>query len=67
LAHRDIDAPACLGLDARLPELSGLDLQQELARIDNTIPVVFIMGHGDLPMSVETVKGDRRYLQSNRW
>jgi FixJ family two-component response regulator len=82
LAHRDIDAPACLVLDVRLPELSGLDLQQELARIDNTIPIVFITGHGDVPMSVAAMKGGRRglpdkavprtaapgrYLQSNRW
>jgi FixJ family two-component response regulator len=50
------DAPACLVLDVRLPELSGLDLQRELAAVDCTIPVVFITGHGDIPMSVQAMK-----------
>ena len=50
------DAPACLVLDVRLPGLSGLDLQRELAAADCTIPIIFITGHGDIPMSVEAMK-----------
>ena len=50
------DAPACLVLDVRLPGLSGLDLQRELAATDCTIPIIFITGHGDIPMSVEAMK-----------
>jgi FixJ family two-component response regulator len=48
--------PSCLILDIRLPGLSGLDLQVELAKIDNAIPIVFITGHGDVPMSVRAMK-----------
>jgi FixJ family two-component response regulator len=48
------DAPACLVLDVRLPGLSGLELQRELA--DRAIPIIFITGHGDIPMSVEAMK-----------
>ena len=50
------DAPACLVLDVRLPGLSGLDLQRELAAADCTLPIIFITGHGDIPMSVEAMK-----------
>ena len=50
------DAPACLVLDVRLPGLSGLDLQRELALNDYAIPIVFITGHGDIPMSVQAMK-----------
>ena len=50
------DAPACLVLDVRLPGLSGLDLQRELAAADRAIPIIFITGHGDIPMSVEAMK-----------
>jgi len=50
------DAPACLVLDVRLPGLSGLDLQRELAAADRGIPIIFITGHGDIPMSVEAMK-----------
>jgi FixJ family two-component response regulator len=50
------DAPACLVLDVRLPGLSGLDLQRELAEADIHIPIVFITGHGDIPMSVRAMK-----------
>src|SRR6201987_5401572 len=49
-------APACLVLDVRLPGLSGLDLQRELAAADCAIPIIFITGHGDIPMSVEAMK-----------
>jgi FixJ family two-component response regulator len=50
------DAPGCLVLDVRLPGLSGLDLQRELARADIHIPIIFITGHGDIPMSVSAMK-----------
>jgi FixJ family two-component response regulator len=51
------EVPACLVLDVRLPGLSGLDLQRELSESGTTIPIVFITGHGDIPMSVEAMKG----------
>jgi len=50
------DAPACLVLDVRLPGLSGLDLQRELASAGSPIPIVFVTGHGDVPMSVQAMK-----------
>ena len=50
------DAPACLVLDVRLPGLSGLDLQRELGVAGFPIPIIFITGHGDIPMSVEAMK-----------
>jgi FixJ family two-component response regulator len=56
LGFKRPDAPACLVLDVRLPGLSGLDLQRELAAADCTIPIIFITGHGDIPMSVEAMK-----------
>jgi len=43
------DGPACLVLDVRLPDLSGLDLQRELRESDIHIPIIFITGHGDIP------------------
>jgi FixJ family two-component response regulator len=49
-------APGCLVLDVRLPGLSGLDLQSELARAEIQTPIVFITGHGDIPMSVRAMK-----------
>jgi FixJ family two-component response regulator len=50
------DAPACLVLDVRLPKLSGLDLQRQLAAAECAIPIIFITGHGDFPMSVQAIK-----------
>ncbi len=50
-------SPACLVLDVRMPGLSGLDLQSELARRNIQTPIVFITGHGDIPMSVRAMKG----------
>jgi FixJ family two-component response regulator len=50
------DAPACLVLDVRLPGASGLNFQQELAQAGVLIPVIFITGHGDIPMSVRAIK-----------
>ncbi len=50
------DAPSCLVLDVRLPGLSGLDFQRELAARDRRIPIIFLTGHGDIPMSVRAMK-----------
>ncbi len=49
-------SPSCLVLDVRLPGLSGLDLQAELTKINNAIPIIFITGHGNVPMSVRAMK-----------
>jgi DNA-binding NtrC family response regulator len=56
LASRRADMPSCLLLDVQLPGLSGLDLQQELAKGGVQIPIIFITGHGDIPMSVRAMK-----------
>src|ERR1051325_7272335 len=50
------DVPACLILDVRMPGLSGLDLQRELTEANIHIPIIFITGHGDIPMSVRAMK-----------
>jgi RNA polymerase sigma factor (sigma-70 family) len=50
------DAPSCLVLDVRLPGLSGLDFQRELAARNTHIPIIFLTGHGDIPMSVRAMK-----------
>jgi FixJ family two-component response regulator len=50
------DAPGCLVLDVQLPGLSGLDLQTALADADTPLPIVFLTGHGDIPMSVKAMK-----------
>jgi FixJ family two-component response regulator len=51
------DGPACLVLDVRLPGQSGLDLQRELAVANRELPIIFITGHGDIPMTVQAMKG----------
>ena len=51
------DRPTCLVLDIRLPGQSGLDLQRELAAANKELPIIFITGHGDIPMSVQAMKG----------
>jgi len=56
LAFPRPDAPSCLVLDVQLPGLSGLDLQQELAKADVQIPIIFLTGYGDIPMSVRAIK-----------
>src|SRR5579863_5262216 len=56
LSSRHADVPSCLVLDVRLPGLSGLDLQRQLAEANVQIPIVFITGHGDIPMSVRAMK-----------
>jgi FixJ family two-component response regulator len=50
------DVPACLILDIELPDLSGLDLQVELTQAGIEIPIIFITGHGDIPMTVQAMK-----------
>src|SRR6202023_2570534 len=51
------DGPTCLVLDVRLPGQSGLDFQRELAAANRELPIIFITGHGDIPMSVQAMKG----------
>ena len=50
------DGPSCLILDVRLPGISGLDFQRELANVGIRIPIIFITGHGDIPMTVKAMK-----------
>lgn len=50
------EAPACMVLDVRLPDVSGLEFQRELASAGIEIPIIFITGHGDIPMSVRAMK-----------
>ncbi len=56
LRSKRSDAPGCLVLDVRLPGISGLDFQHELGVAGFTIPIIFITGHGDIPMSVKAMK-----------
>jgi len=56
--------PGCLVLDIRMPGLGGLELQEELIRRGNTLPIIFITGHGDVPMAVEAMqKGAVDFIQ----
>jgi FixJ family two-component response regulator len=56
LRSKRTNHPSCLVLDVRLPGLSGLDFQADLAKSDAQVPVIFITGHGDIPMSVKAMK-----------
>jgi len=56
LARFNADAPGCLVLDIRMPDMSGLELQQHLNRMGAMLPVIFITGHGDIPMAVQAMK-----------
>jgi FixJ family two-component response regulator len=56
LRSKLLDVPGCLVLDVRLPGLSGLDLQKRMAEANPDIPIVFITGHGDIPMTVRAMK-----------
>jgi FixJ family two-component response regulator len=56
LAAKRPDVPACLVLDVRLPDVSGLELQRDLAALDFQIPIIFITGHADIPMTVRAMK-----------
>ena len=64
LAGYEDSQPGCLVLDVRMPEMTGLELQQELNRRGAAIPVIFISGHGDIPMAVEALHaGAADFLQ----
>jgi FixJ family two-component response regulator len=52
----DVSRPACLVLDVRMPEASGFDVQAELNRRGATLPIIFVSGHGDIPMSVRALQ-----------
>ena len=54
---RDVEAPACLVLDVQMPEMTGLDLQRELQAAHAGLPIIFLTGHGDIPLSVQAMKG----------
>jgi two-component system response regulator FixJ len=56
LAKYDASQPACLVLDVRMPEMSGLEVQQQLNRSGSMLPVILITGHGDIPMAVQAMK-----------
>ncbi len=56
LDARRPEVPSCLVLDVDLPGLGGLDLQRELRAVDATLPIIFLTGHGDIPMSVRAMK-----------
>jgi len=56
LTNPPVEPPGCLVVDVQLPGISGLDLQQELARSDAQIPIIFVTGHGDIPTSVRAMK-----------
>ena len=56
LARPSAEDPGCLVLDVELPGLSGLELQRELFRAESHIPIIFLTGHGDIPMSVRAIK-----------
>jgi FixJ family two-component response regulator len=56
LARLDPDAPGCLVLDVTMPGLNGLELQQALARVGHRMPIIFLTGNGDIPMSVRAMK-----------
>jgi FixJ family two-component response regulator len=56
LGHQLPNGPACLVLDIRMPGQSGLDLQREMLGAERPIPIIFITGHGDIPMSVRAIK-----------
>lgn len=52
----DLDRPGCLVLDVRMPEMSGLELQERLKSMGSVLPIIFITAHGDIPMAVQAVK-----------
>jgi FixJ family two-component response regulator len=61
------DAPGCLVLDVRLPGRSGLDFQRELGELSIQLPIVFITGHGDIPMSVRAMKAGAVEFLTKPW
>jgi RNA polymerase sigma factor (sigma-70 family) len=64
LENVDEQRPGCLVLDIRMPGLGGLELQEELIKRGNTVPIIFITGHGDVPMAVDAMqKGAVDFIQ----
>src|SRR5271154_3356066 len=57
LLHRDEDAPGCVLADLRMPEMDGFDLQAALAQTPSSMPILFLTGHGDIPSSVQAMRG----------
>jgi len=56
LTRKHFDGVGCIVLDVRMPGLSGMDLQDELSKADYSMPIIFITGHGNIPMSVQAMK-----------
>ncbi len=65
-AYRD-DRPGCLVLDIRMPGMSGLELQKQLVERKAIVPIIFITGHGDVPMAVEAMKSGATYFIQKPW
>lgn len=64
LEHYSPDRPGCLVLDIRMPGMGGLELQQKLIELHSTLPIIFITGHGDVPMAVKAMqKGAVDFIQ----
>jgi FixJ family two-component response regulator len=57
LLHRSTEVPGCVVADLQMPGMNGIELQEELARSENPLPVVFLTGHGDIPSSVKAMRG----------
>ncbi|MCU1236368.1 MAG: chemotaxis protein CheY, partial [Candidatus Solibacter sp.] len=56
LAHKPVDAEGCVVLDIKMPGMNGLDLQREMNESGISLPVIFLTGHGDIPMTVHALK-----------
>jgi FixJ family two-component response regulator len=56
LQQGDFQGPACLILDVRMPGQTGIELQEVLATADSDLPIIFVTGHGDIPMAVRTIR-----------
>jgi FixJ family two-component response regulator len=56
LMEPQTNAPSCLILDVRMPQVSGLEIQNALARLKSAVPIIFLTGHGDIPMSVQAMR-----------
>ncbi|MGA8480862.1 MAG: response regulator transcription factor, partial [Chthoniobacterales bacterium] len=56
LLNKPESAPGCVVLDVRMPGPSGFELQEAIAKLDESLPIIFLTGHGDIPMSVRAIK-----------